>query len=208
MAVVAIAAAVGAIAAYYGARSKNKAKAKQRKAIKKREAAALQALSPEAVAAATRKYQPLFREEIAGGEGPLLKQATASSLARHGLTGTGVGEAIRGLSATAPDAEAFRRALEKGYATQLSIADTINRRPIPDYLRENPYTAAIQGAAQGYFGAKAGGFGGAAGGGGSENIVANGTTYKPSVAGEPWWGFEPVTQQANYYDVFRKTGVA
>ena len=185
MAVVAIAAAVGAISAFSGARSRNKARKKQKRAVKERERDALAQLSPEAVTGATKKFQPLFREMIAGGEGPLLKQSTASSLARHGLTGTGVGEAIRGLSATAPDAEAFRRALEKGYNTQLSIADTINQRPIPDYMRDNPYMSAISGAAQGAFGAGLGG-------------APTGASNMMGVAAAP--------PQTDYYDVFRRTG--
>lgn len=188
MAVIAIAAAVGAISGYMGARSKNKAARRQRDAIKAREAAALAALSPEAVSKAANKYRPLFREQIAGGEGPLLKQATASSLARHGLTGTGVGESIRALAQTAPDAEAFRRALERGYETQQSIANTILGRPIPDYLRENPYGAALSGAAQGAFGASTGG-----------------QNKGPIGGGDGWFGgtgFGGSTGQ-NYYDPFR-----
>lgn len=198
MAVIAIAAAVGAITAFAGASSKNKAKRRQREAIKARERAALQALSPEAVAGAAKKYQPLFREQIAGGEGPLLKQGVSSSLARHGLTGTGVGEAIRGLSLSAPDHEAFRRALEKGWDTQLGIANTINARPIPDYMRENPYTAALGGAAQGAFGGMTGGMGGMMGGG-----QASAATNSSIVQSPFYQAMTPQARQPSIWDTYR-----
>lgn len=164
-----IAGAIGAISAYGGALSGNKAAQKQ----KEQQRLAKQELNAKHISKMTQKLTPLFRQGIAGGLGPSYESGVAGNLASRGLTGTGIGESLRNASMAVPGIEAFRAALANAIDIQKARASLMAGAP-PPQPRQNPLTGALSGFASGFLGAGGGGLmggmgsvpGGATGGAG------------------------------------------
>ena len=91
----AIGAGIGAIAGFLGSKSKKRALARRRRKLKK-------LTSAEHLTDVIKKLRPQFREIVAQGLGPQFLSGIAAELGRSGLTGTGVGEALRTAAAAVP----------------------------------------------------------------------------------------------------------
>lgn len=150
--VAAIAAGIGAISAFSGAVSGNKAARKQQS----QQRLAKQELNAKSIAHMTQKLTPLFRQGIAAGLGPSYESGVAGNLANRGLTGTGIGESLRNASQAVPGIEAFRAALANAIDIQRSRAALMAGAP-PPQPRQGPIMGAISGAASGFLGAGGGG---------------------------------------------------
>src|SRR6266481_4410882 len=93
---------VGAAAGFFGGRSKKRAAEERMRKIRASQARIRGLASPEHLAEVMGKLQPMMRQIVASGLGPQFQAQVASSLAAHGATGTGVGEAMRAGAASAP----------------------------------------------------------------------------------------------------------
>lgn len=91
-----------------GKMKKAKAKAKREQRLYRQH---LQTItSPEYFGKTIQKMLPSMRESVASGIGPQMQSDIATSLARGGYTGTGVGEVGRAVGIAMPEIEAFRQA--------------------------------------------------------------------------------------------------
>lgn len=68
--------------------------------------------SPEHLMDVIKKLTPFYRELVASGLGPQFLQESARQISLAGLTGTGVGEALRGVAGAVPTALATGMANE------------------------------------------------------------------------------------------------
>lgn len=153
MAVVAIAAGVAAVGAYAGAVSGRKGAKKARDAQREAAKKAGRYLEPANIAIQTQRLQPLLRQQMATGLGSQFQQQVGANLAAHGLTGTGVGEALRNASFGIPEIEAFRQALNMGYDIQKGkAAIAMGGAPQPAlYQNPNALGSALTAGAGAYF---------------------------------------------------------
>lgn len=142
----AIGAGIGAIAGYIGGKKKKKAA----KAEKKRQENIRRIASPEHLTELMATLQPMMREVVASGMGPSFQEAVAQSLAKHELTGTGVGEALRAGAVGAPAIFATQLSAEKASETQRTelAAENIAGPPPPE--GGNPFLDAMLGGARGF----------------------------------------------------------
>lgn len=148
-----VGAVVGGISGFMSGRRRQKAARQERR----RQARIRTIASPQHLADVMRALQPMFRELVAAGLGPQFQTAVADNLAKHGLTGTGVGEAFRSSAAAAPAIFATTGAASeaKGVVNrELEAEGLAGSAPAPV---ENPLIGAIMGGARGFM----------AGGGGS-----------------------------------------
>src|SRR5262245_47991440 len=98
-------AGVSALSNYIGSRGARAAAQTQTNRLKLR-------ASPEHLMDVIRKLQPFYRELVASGLGPQFLQESARQISMAGLTGTGVGEALRTVAGTVPQAAATGMASE------------------------------------------------------------------------------------------------
>jgi hypothetical protein len=99
-----VVAGVSALSSVFSQSSGNKAK-------KKAQTRVARYAGPDYVIPALQRYLPIFRNLLLSQLGAGYGSQAATSLARHGFTGSGIGEIVRGLSQVAPEFEAFRAAL-------------------------------------------------------------------------------------------------
>lgn len=138
-----IMAGVSALSSYMSA-------AKQKKALAQRQSKIERLSSPEHLKEVIGQLMPFYRELVNSGLGPMFIQESARALSEAGLSGSGVGEALRGLSKATPIAMAAQEATAAG-------TDTVNRQiaglsgtQIP---AGNPLGEALAAGARAYFGA-------------------------------------------------------
>lgn len=98
------------IGGFFGGSKKEKAKAKSRRENKLYRQKMQRLTSPEYYGQVVQKMLPSMREAVASGLGPQEQSAIATSLARGGYTGTGIGEVGRAVGVAMPQIEAFRQA--------------------------------------------------------------------------------------------------
>lgn len=94
-----VAAGVSALSSYMGSRSQAKAARTQTNRLKLR-------ASPEHLRDVINKLLPFYRELVASGLGPQFLQESARQISLAGLSGTGVGEALRTVAGGVPTATA------------------------------------------------------------------------------------------------------
>jgi hypothetical protein len=158
----AIGAGIGAISGFMSGRRRQKAARQERR---RQERIRMKA-SPEHLADVIKSLTPMFREIVASGLGPQFQTAVADNLAKHGMTGTGVGEAFRSSAEAAPAIFATQGAMQEGgqvVGRELAAEGLAGSEPAPT---QNPLLDALMGGARGFF---------AAGGG----------TPKPKMGGAP-----------------------
>lgn len=98
------------IGGFFGGSKKAKAKAKAKREQKLYRQHLQTITSPEYFGKTVQKMLPSMREAVASGLGPQEQSAIATSLARGGYTGTGIGEVGRAVGVAMPQIEAFRQA--------------------------------------------------------------------------------------------------
>lgn len=136
-------AGVSALSGYLGAN-------KQRKAAAQREAQLQRRASPEHLMEIIQKLAPFYRELVNAGLGPRFLQESARAISEAGLSGTGVGEAMRQISKTAPSATATAMATEAGQSTVNNELSALGGAPM---YTGNPLAEALMAGARGYAGA-------------------------------------------------------
>lgn len=107
----------GFIGGHKSASEKKKLKKKQRRYQKQWQ----EMLSPAYGAKLQSQFLPQYRNIVAQGIGPQLQSDVSTRLSRHGLTGSGLGEAMYGLGAIAPDIAANKMA-------QVAAGDLWNKK--------------------------------------------------------------------------------
>jgi hypothetical protein len=144
-----VGAAIGAVGGFARQRAQNR-KIAQMKA----EAARMKFLaSPQHLNEVMTTLQPLMKNIVASGLGPQFQQSVNQSLAEHGLTGTGVGEAMRTGAAGAPalftagmTEQAAEGQVGREMGAEQSATDTLAATPVG----ENPLMGALLDGARGY----------------------------------------------------------
>jgi hypothetical protein len=162
----AIGAGVGAISGFMAGRRREKAAAQERA----RQRHIRNLATPEHLKDVMTSLQPMFREVVAAGLGPQFQESVAQSLAQHGLTGTGAGEAIRGGAVGAPAMFATEMAGQKAGEVvrgQLAAEGLAGEAPMPP---ENPLLSALFSGARGFIS-----------GGGSLNFKKPGAPNSPAL---------------------------
>jgi YmgG-like glycine-zipper protein len=147
-----IGAGIGAISGFMSGRRRKKAE----RAERRRQERIRQKASPQHLAAVIQSLQPVFREIVASGLGPQFQTQVNDSLAKHGLTGTGVGEAFRSSAAAAPAIFATQGATSEANQVvnrELYAEGVAGPEPSP---AGNPLMDALMGGARGYFAMSAG----------------------------------------------------
>jgi hypothetical protein len=202
-----IGAGVGAIAGFFSGKGKARAAAEHLRKVREAQARIKQLASPEHLAEVMGKLQPLMRQIVASGLGPQFQQQVASSLAAHGATGTGVGEAMRSGAASAPNLMASQMGAEQagGIVKNEMGAEAAAAGMEPGTAdiaagQENPLmaalTGALQGGAQGYISGKAGGKAAPSGSTLMDNRPGStyqGPGYGPGANVDPTKSFNPTT---------------
>lgn len=126
----------------------------QREMIEERVAAARGAASAENFAGIVARLTPMFREVVAAGLGPAFQESVSRTMAKRGLTGTGVGAAFSNASAAMPNIMAFQSAMgEAGRIQEGQIGAELGA-PIPG-PRMDPFTTALVTGARAFFGTTA-----------------------------------------------------
>jgi hypothetical protein len=144
-----IGAGIGAISGFMSGRRRKKAERQERR---RQERIRMKA-SPEHLGDVIKSLTPLFREIVASGLGPQFQTAVADNLAKHGLTGTGVGEAFRSSAAAAPAIFATQAATQEGsqvVGRELAAEGMTGPAPAPS---QNPLIDALMGGARGFLAA-------------------------------------------------------
>lgn len=142
----AIGAGVGAVSGYFAGRSRRKAEREQQALYHR----ATTNLGAKAVMRLQRKLLPQFREQIAAGIGPQFSQQVADNLARHGLTGTGIGETIRDASYAVPGIEAFNQSLDRALQIKQAQSAAMLGRASAAQSRTSPVAEALGAGANAY----------------------------------------------------------
>lgn len=146
---------IGAGVGFVGGMMRGKAQAEQAR----RKRAALERMrglaTPEHLKEVMDHLQPLMRQIVESGLGPQFKQNVDESLAAHGLTGTGAGEALRTSAQAAPAIFAGQEAAAAapGVVQREMNAEGATAELEPEV--DNPLMGAILGAARGYISGKA-----------------------------------------------------
>lgn len=127
---------------------------KRRKAAareeRRRQARIRMKASPEHLAQVMQSLAPMFREIVASGLGPEFQTMVADNLAKHGLTGTGVGEAFRSSASAAPAIFATKSAAAEAgnvVGRELYAEGISGPAPAPT---QNPLIDALMGGARGF----------------------------------------------------------
>lgn len=141
----AIGAGVGFLSGIIGGLASDQAR--KRAETKRRRLAFL--ASPQHFQDVIGSLQPLFRELVAQGMGPAFQEEVARSLAQHGYTGTGTGEAMRNASFAIPGKLAFEGASQQaGNVIRNQIAAEESQPLMPP--TPNPYMTALLAGARGF----------------------------------------------------------
>jgi hypothetical protein len=138
-------AVIGGIAGFMGGRRKQKAARQERRRQERIRATA----SPAHLADVMKSLQPMMKMIVASNLGPQFQAMVNDSLAKHGLTGTGVGEAFRSSAAAAPAIFATEGAAsEAGNVVNRELAAEGMTGPAPAPV-QNPLIDALMGGARG-----------------------------------------------------------
>ena len=138
---------VPALTAVVNAKNVNEAEEAKRNAI----AAAQRIMSPEEFNRIVNTLLPAMRAGMAGGAGQQLRQSIDTAVARHGGTGTGVGEAFKAIGSSLPEIEAFRNAVSSASGIQaLGVQGNLNAAGLYE-PKADPYTLALTKGLQGLF---------------------------------------------------------
>jgi hypothetical protein len=178
-------AVIGGVSGFMAGRRKQKAARNERRRQTRIRALA----SPAHLADVMKSLQPMMKMIVASNLGPQFQTMVADSLAKHGLTGTGVGEAFRSSAAAAPAIFATEGAAsEAGNVVNRELAAEGMAGPEPAPV-QNPLIDALMGGARGVM--SMGGSTRPAGGGtpvnyGSAGIMEgqNSTTNLPNITPE------------------------
>ena len=139
-------AVIGGISGYLSGKSKKRAIEERNQQLRKARALATPAHLKELMVS----MSPMFREIVAAGLGPQFMQEVSVGLSRHGLTGTGAGEAMRTASTQAPAVAAAGMAADRAERVQRNEVNTALQsadiQPVP-----NPLLETLQGGVQGAF---------------------------------------------------------
>lgn len=139
----------GLIGAYSGIR----AAGAQNKAIaltQERLGEARKAASAENFASLVARLQPLFRELVASGLGPQFQQTLATQIAKSGLTGSGVGNALKGMGSAMPGIFALQQAFGEAGRIQEGQIGVELGFPMPS-PKSDPFSEALVRGASAYF---------------------------------------------------------
>lgn len=148
----AIGAGLGALSGFMAGRRRKKAEKNERR----RQERIRQKSSPQHLAEVMQSLQPMMREIVASGLGPQFQTMVSDSLAKHGLTGTGVGEAMRTGAAGAPAIFATQMAGQEAgnvVKRELAAEDIAGPEPAPS---QNPLLDAAMGGFRGFLGTSMG----------------------------------------------------
>lgn len=138
---------LGGISGFMSGKKEARARAEE----KARQERIRQIASPQHLDQLIQHFQPLFREIVASGLGPQFQTAVADNLAKHGMTGTGVGEAFRTAGKTAPAIFATKAATEEAGSTVQRQLSAEGIAGPPPAQASNPLLDAILGGARGAF---------------------------------------------------------
>ena len=164
-----VGAGIGALSGFMSGRRRKKAERQERR----RQARIRQIASPAHLAETMTALAPMFKQIVASGLGPQFSAMVADSLAKHGMTGTGVGEAMRTGAASAPAIFATQAAgAEAGNVVKRELAAEGMNGPEPA-PSQNPILDALMGGARGFL----------AGGGGTPRPAQGGAPVNYGSAG-------------------------
>lgn len=139
----------GLIGAYSGIRAAG-AHNKAVKATAERLGEARKAASAENFASLVARLQPLFRELVASGLGPQFQQTLATQIAKSGLTGSGVGNALKGMGSAMPGIFALQSAFGEAGRIQEGQIGVELGFPMPS-PKADPFSEALVRGATAYF---------------------------------------------------------
>jgi len=140
-------AAIGAFASTRQAGAQNELFGMSEERLKAARAAA----GVENFASIVSRLQPLFRELVAGGLGPKFTQDVASSLAKRGLIGSGVGAALKNAAFAAPELFALQSAAGEAGRIQGGQVSAELGAPLPSQARVDPFSNALLSGARAFF---------------------------------------------------------
>ena len=137
-----IAAGVSALSNFMGSRTAARNARTQTNRLKLR-------ASPEHLRDVINKLMPFYRELVASGLGPQFLHESARQISLAGLSGTGVGEALRTASQAVPNATAAGLASEAGQGVVQNELASVGGMPMNN---SNPLADALAAGAAAYAG--------------------------------------------------------